>query len=283
MALDYEIKQENYGVSWNTLVSVPTYTNYRIFFTFKIRNGNCMVFPFDSATGSELTNESFTDNGFYLDLANSRYLDINVQRSVYVEGTNGYTEDIRFNRPASDGTNYTEEGIYTITVKNIYTSQETIKTIYVGTDPAMRAFVVSGYSLEDIKEMVDEGYEISDDGTMIPPIIEEADESEIIVEENEDEEMDSPQRASEDDSSSRSEDDRDSKHHEKGKGASVVVVLLLIGVAAGAVAFFVLKKNNQKAKINSQDNVSEQQTDSIAQVDQQAESENSNKDKSNEN
>ncbi len=174
VALDYEIKVENYGVDWNTLVSVPTYTNYRIFFTFKIRNGNCMVFPFDTTTGSELTNEAFTENGFYLDLANSRYLEINVQRAVYVEGADGYTEDIRSNKPASDGTEYTDEGIYTITVSNLYTEQTTTKIIYVGTDPKMKAFVVSGYSLDEIDELLVEGYTISDDGTLIAPAIGEA-------------------------------------------------------------------------------------------------------------
>ena len=54
VALDYEIKEDHYGVDWNTYLSIPTYTNYRIFFKFKIRNGNCMVFPFDTITGSEL-------------------------------------------------------------------------------------------------------------------------------------------------------------------------------------------------------------------------------------
>ena len=185
VALDYEIKEEHYGVGWNTLVSVPTYTNYRIFFKFKIRNGNCMVFPFDTSTGSELTNESFTPNGFYLDLANSRYLDIHVKRSVYVEGTDGYTEDVRFNRPAEDGTRYTDEGIYSITVRNNYTNQETLKTIYVGTDPVMIAYAVSGYSLAEIKQMLEEGYQISDYGELIPPVIEEpiVDEEEQIPDE----------------------------------------------------------------------------------------------------
>lgn len=169
VALDYEIKVDNYGVDWNTLVSVPTYTNYRISFKFKIRNGNCMVFPFDTTTGSELQNEAYTENGFYLDLANSRYLEINVQRAVYVEGADGYTEDIRSNKPAADGAEYTDEGIYTITVSNLYTGQTTTKVIYVGTDPKMKAYVVTGYSLEDIDGLIAEGYTINDDGTIVAP------------------------------------------------------------------------------------------------------------------
>lgn len=169
VALDYELKVEHYGAEWNTKVSVPTYTDYRIFFTFKIRNGNCMVFPFDAKTYSELTNEAFAPNGFYLDLANSRYLEINVQRTVFVESVSGYTEDIRFNRPAADGAQYVDEGVYTITVKNLYTTQSTQKIIYVGSDPIMKAYVITGYSLRDIKQKLDEGYTISDVGELIAP------------------------------------------------------------------------------------------------------------------
>lgn len=169
VAFDYELKADHYGTDWNDKVSVPTYTNYRIFFTFKIRNGNCMVFPFDTKTGSELTNESFTPNGFFLDLANSRYLEIFVKRSVFVETANSYSEDVRFNRPATDGAQYTEEGVYTITVKNLYTTQSTTKVIYVGTDPIMKAYVVTGYSLREIKQKLEEGYTISDSGELIAP------------------------------------------------------------------------------------------------------------------
>ena len=253
VALDYEIKEDHYGVNWNTLVSVPTYTNYRIYFKFKIRNGNCMVFPFDSATGSELSNESFTSNGFYLDLANSRYLDINVQRSVYVESANGYTEDIRFNRPASDGTQYTDEGVYTITVKNNYTNQETVKVIYVGTDPTMRAFVVSGYSLEDIKEMLDEGYTISDSGEMIPPETyeEEVIENTPVVEEQP--EVDSNSN----DTEAVVEDTTVSKNSNKG---IVGVVVVLVGIIIAVAVFFIMRTRKPNVVSNVQSEAQPQDT-----------------------
>ena len=173
VALDYELKLDHYGAEWNDKVSVPTYTNYRISFKFKVRNGNCMVYPLDVKTGSELTNEAFTENGFYLNLANSRYLEINVKRSVYAENAGTYTEDVRYNRPAADGDQYTDEGIYTITVKNLYTSQETTKIIYVGTDPIMKTYVVTGYSLREIKQKLEEGYTISDSGELIEPSVQE--------------------------------------------------------------------------------------------------------------
>ena len=59
-------------------------------------------------------------------------------------------EDIRFNRPARDGEEYKQEGIYTITVQNEYTGQETKKTIYVGSDQKLIDYVMQGYSLEQI-------------------------------------------------------------------------------------------------------------------------------------
>ena len=101
VALNYEIRQEHF--------LFPTYTNYRIFFRFSVRNGNCMVFPFDLGTGAELTNMASTDTGFSLDLARSRYLDIQVKRTVMADSPEGPVADIRFNRPARDGEQYTLE------------------------------------------------------------------------------------------------------------------------------------------------------------------------------
>ena len=65
VALDYELRETHINVG--PVQTLPTYTNYRIFFKFKIRNGNCMVYPRDVATQSELRNESFTTAGFFLD------------------------------------------------------------------------------------------------------------------------------------------------------------------------------------------------------------------------
>lgn len=243
VALDYEIKEEHYGTSWNTYVSVPTYTNYRIFFTFKIRNGNCMVFPFDTATGSELTNESFTENGFYLDLANSRYLEINVQRSVFVEGSNGYTEDVRFNRPASDGTEYTDEGIYTITVSNLYTDQTTTKVIYVGTDPMMRAYVIYGYSLEELQELIQDGYQISEDGTLIAPVTEEETVETTTSEAVVDESFEETQAVIEEtDSEEIVVEESIVEEPQKKGGSAIPVIVVLVLVLGGAGAFVFFKK-----------------------------------------
>ncbi len=161
VALDYQIKQEK--KHW---YNKDKYKNYRIFFKFSVRNGNCMVFPFDVTTKSELLNCDFTENGFYLDLAKSRYLNLDIKKEVMNEGRNGLVEDTRFNKPAKDGEEFTEEGIYTITVSNQYTGEETIKKIYVGDDDVLKAYVTTDLSIEDINALVENGAVINDDGTI---------------------------------------------------------------------------------------------------------------------
>lgn len=169
---DYEVAL-NYTVQRSRLTMFdteifPQVEDYRIYFRFSVRNGNCMAFPFDAVTGAELRNASSTTGGFYLDLAKSRYLDIQVKRSIMTETAEGWTEDIRFNRPAKDGEQYTEEGIYTITVRNRYTYEETVKTIYVGTDPLMQAHATTGLPLEELAMELSAGAVINPDGTLTP-------------------------------------------------------------------------------------------------------------------
>lgn len=157
VALDYEVTSDQL---------IDKVGHYRIFFTFSVRNGNCMVYPLDVSTGSELTNSSMTENGFMLDLAKSRYLQINVKREVLTDSADGLVEDTRSNAPAKDGEKYTEEGIYTITVTNQYTNQKTTKKIYVGTNNLMKAVMTSGLSIEEINKLISEGATIDDEGTL---------------------------------------------------------------------------------------------------------------------
>ena len=149
VALDYEIEDSS-GVLKNT-------EDYRIAFDFKVRNGNCMFFPFDAVTNDELTESAVTENGFYIDLAKSRYLKINVTMARVIKGAKGYTEDIRFSRPAKDGEKYTEEGIYTIEAENPATGKTVEKKIYVGNDSVLKAAVDpanAAYTLEELEAMV---------------------------------------------------------------------------------------------------------------------------------
>lgn len=162
VSLNYEIKAM--GGPFN---QVASYTNYKIIFEFSIRNGNCMVYPFDSLTGTELADNAITENGFKLDMAKSKYLTIDVQRSVLVVGTDGYlTEDIRFNRPAKDGETYTSEGIYTFKVNNLYTGETTTKTIYVGANSYLRALSATGMSIAELNAEIEKGAIIHEDGTV---------------------------------------------------------------------------------------------------------------------
>lgn len=89
------------------------------------------------------------------------------KKEILQGGTNGLVEDVRFNKPAQDGSEYTDEGIYTITVTNRYTNQQTTKIIYVGTNEILKAYVVTGLSLQDIQDQVAAGAVIAEDGTLI--------------------------------------------------------------------------------------------------------------------
>ncbi|MBE6812341.1 MAG: hypothetical protein E7523_05615 [Ruminococcaceae bacterium] len=160
---DYEIALD-YQVTDDQLID--KIGHYRIAFKFSVRNGNCMAYPFDLQTGSELPNGAITENGFRLDLAKSRYLKINLKREVLTESADGLTEDTRFNGPAKDGAEYTQEGIYTITVQNEYTNQLTVKKIYVGTNDVLKAYIATGLSIPEINNLIADGATIAADGTI---------------------------------------------------------------------------------------------------------------------
>ena len=164
VALDYTIEDKR-----NAFLGIPSYSYYTIRFKFKVRNGNCMVFPFDVKTNAELTNSSFTENGFRLDLANSRYLTINIEKEVLTSSGGSIVLDTRFNKAVPDGSSYTDEGIYTIKVKNKYTGLYTEKVIYVGTNPLIKAYVMTGLSLQEINQFLLAGYVIDDSGNIVLP------------------------------------------------------------------------------------------------------------------
>lgn len=172
VSLDYSILSETFGDLWKIKTSkiAAFEDDYKISFKFSVRNGNCMVYPFDVKTGQELTDTAFTENGFRLDLAKSRYLKIDITKQVLNAGKDGLTEDTRFNRPAKDGEKFTEEGVYKITVSNIYTDRSTEKTIYVGSDSVLQAYVTNqSYTVSEINELVESGATINVDGTIEMP------------------------------------------------------------------------------------------------------------------
>ena len=163
VALDYEIE------SPGLLPFRPAYNNYRIFFKFKVRNSNTMMFLFDTATNNELFNGSVTSSGFRIDMAGSHYLDVSVKREVLNSTGDDLTEDVRFNKTATDGAVFEDEGIYTVTVKNPNTGEEaTTKKVYVGTNDAMKASVANNMTLAEAQKRIAEGATVADDGAFRP-------------------------------------------------------------------------------------------------------------------
>lgn len=188
VSLDYEIKNNPRKVG--PVDVLPSYTDYKIAFSFSIRNGNCMVYPFDVVTKDELSDKAITENGFRLDMAKSRYLTINVKKlSISTNEDGTISTDIRFNRPAKDNEQYSDEGIYEFEVKNLYTGDEsTAKTIYVGTNKYLKALARTSMpvdkAIDTLNKQLLEGAEIQNDGTVMKPIVEET-SYEIVSEESE--------------------------------------------------------------------------------------------------
>lgn len=168
VALDYEIK------SPSAIPFRPKLNNYQTFFRFKVRNSNSMVFLFDKESGVELYNGSATEHGFRIDLAGSRYLTVNVQKQILNPTQDGLVEDSRFNRSATDGSEFTEDGIYTITVRSDSNVEEpTTKRIYVGNDPILKASVVNSLDIQTVRERLEAGEIIDADGNLVPASREE--------------------------------------------------------------------------------------------------------------
>lgn len=126
---------------------VYEYRNYRVDASYEIRNGNTMVYTFDSA-GNEISNGSVVTDGFYLDLANSHYLDVQIKKEVVGNsGFLGETTDTRFNTVGVDKRFYDSEGLYTIVVSNPITGASTTKMILVAglKDESLKKAVANTY------------------------------------------------------------------------------------------------------------------------------------------
>ena len=169
VALDYEIEDSS-PLAWK-IPKPASYSAYRIFFKFSIRNSNCMVYPMDLKTGSELR-VPYTENGFKLDLARSRYLDLSIRKKVL--SSNGL--DLRESQISSDQAEFSDEGLYVFTVRNKVTEDTVSKVIYVGSDNLLKAYARYGkdndngeYTIDELIRMRDEGYTFLDDGRIEAP------------------------------------------------------------------------------------------------------------------
>lgn len=237
VALDYEVTSDEL---------IDKIGHYRIFFKFSVRNGNCMFYPRDLATGSELSNRDVTENGFRLDLAGSRYLKVTIKREVLKDSADGLVEDTRFNEVATDGSEYTDEGIYTITVRNVYTNAETTKRIYVGSNTVLKAHMVTGRSIADINALLDQGATIAEDGTIQLAVV-------------------APQTPAEPDSSTEppvvapenTQDQQEPVTEPEGQNSGLPIVPILGGAAVCVIAVIIAltKKRGTKQAVN--DNLDE--------------------------
>ena len=245
VALDYEIKDKK---------GIDSVTDYRIRFSFQIRNGNCMVYPFDIVSGTELSDGSLTENGFKLDMAKSRYLNIDVKK-IAIKDTDGvYSEDTRFNRPAKDGESYADEGMYVFTVSNLYTGDTTTKTIYVGTSPIIRAMASTRKSADEINELIADGAVILDDGTITFPASNEVVET---VEETEEEEETEIVEEEAVESSESADISADVSPTEETSTSNTVLDSKIIGILAAIVVIIIVavmganskKKSKKKAEL----------------------------------
>ncbi|MEE8717488.1 MAG: hypothetical protein SOI24_10675 [Coriobacteriales bacterium] len=175
VALDYEVINDPRNVLGVKVF--PEVGNYKIVARFSVRNGNTMAFLFDTETNDELTNKSTTANGFRLDLAGSKYLQVNVKRETLADNGTELVEDVRQNGPAKDGDEYTQEGVYTIDVTNPATGTSTQKVIYVGTNDLLKAYATTGLSLSEIQSDINRGAVIDEDGSIVWPESDEATDS----------------------------------------------------------------------------------------------------------
>lgn len=231
--MDYEVTEDDL---------IDKVGRYRIYCKFSVRNSNCMVYPMDAKTGNELTNGSIAESGFRLDLANSRYLNITVKRSTLNSTGDNFVEDTRFNRAAKDGETYTDEGVYTITVRNNYTHEETTKKIAVGSDPVLKAYVTTGMSLSEIQGMVENGAVIQGDGSIVEP----TSASIAPSSEAEDPIVEQPATTSALESSV-SEPEQEEQAVEKASNGFPVIAVVCVVILAAVVAVLVLKKKKPDA------------------------------------
>lgn len=245
VALDYEVKKSQL---------VPQNHHYRIAFKFSVRNANCMVYPFDTETGEELTNKAVTSYGFYLDLAKSRYLDIFIKKEIWTEGADGLTEDTRFNTAAKENQKYVDEGIYTITAKNKYTGLSTEKQIYVGTNKILLAHMNTGLSIAEIQRMIEQGATIYEDGTIeLPeatPVPTEEPTAEIVQETDLPESTDIPSR--------NLNDSDDEVKKSNGNGVNMTVIVAAIASAVCALAVYIRSRKKHEAGVEKSEKEEEQ-------------------------
>jgi len=128
---------------------------------------DCLIFPFEIGTGLELIDKSISEDGFFLDMSDSQHLDIIIIKEVLSNATNELVEDKLFPNFAEDGVEYADEGIYTIIAINRSSKTQTSMKICVGSNPILKAHMMSGYSIRELIEKQEQGAVITETGLII--------------------------------------------------------------------------------------------------------------------
>lgn len=139
VALDYKIESSKIKAFGGSL---GTHNRYRMSFEFAVQNGTNTGFIFNNDNGQEIEDMSVVSNGFYIDLANSRYIDVEYKWEILNnDGTKLITQE---SAVAKDGDVFTKEGIYTITFKNEYVDEDVTRRICVGENKVLENYIHTG-------------------------------------------------------------------------------------------------------------------------------------------
>ena len=250
---DYEVALDYETTSLGLVPFIPAYNNYRIYFKFKVRNSNTMMFLFDTASNDELFNGSVTSSGFRIDMAGSHYLDVSVKKEVLNTTGDGLVPDTRFNKAATDGAVFSDEGIYTVTVKNPNTGEEpTTKRIYVGTNDVLKASVANNMPVDEVQSQLKQGATVAEDGSLVLTSVR----------------MDASQGREEVANPDASKDSQESASQSEGVPVLPIVVVAVVAIAViGAI--FGMKRKKKSIEKSSKEHYGTEAVKS-----QQSESEN---------
>lgn len=247
VALDYQLHYDKPFVFGTTTTKTLT---YRVFFKFKVRNGDISAFIRDIDTNQFITNANVTENGFYIDVANSQYLSLSIKREVLSEGLDGLIEDTKFSGVAKEGRYYTEEGIYTVTVENLATGDSVEKRVYVGDSDILKTHMITGISISEINERLATGAVIDENG-YISDYVSETNEEDIKTESEETTEIESGTEEISDAEKDTEKIDKvvnDEQQKNKNDGwilPAVIAILVVLGIT---LVLRKKKKNNTDKK-----------------------------------
>lgn len=244
VALDYQLHYDKPFVFGTTTTKTLT---YRVFFKFKVRNGDISAFIRDVDTNQFITNANVAKNGFYIDVANSQYLSLSIKREVLSESLDGLVEDTKFFGVAKEGRHYTDEGIYTVTVKNLATGDSVEKRVYVGDSDILKAHMVTGISISEINERLATGAVIDENG-YISDYVPETNEEDIETESEETTEIESTTEETSDDEKDTEKIDKvENDEQEENKKDGLVLPVVVAIVAVLGITLFLRKKKKSDA------------------------------------